>query len=282
MPDNPQFQILHISDLHIKKKENFDRSAVLDPLIRRVKIDRDSGFSPEVVVVTGDIAFSGKKEEYEGAKIFFDDLLAALELPDERLFIVPGNHDLNRKKYKKSDVPAYASMQDLNDDLENEEFRPDILKGMSAYFEFIETHYPHLASLGDRLVPFVISHETAGDKRVGLVGLNSAWMCRKSEGDKGRIAIGEFQLKKAVEELEKSAPLDLKIFLFHHPLNFLWPRDRKICRTFLNQTILLTGHLHDTEGGFFQDYDGELHQFQAGGAYLGSESDWPARFQYDH
>ncbi len=41
------FQILHISDLHINNKENFDRSIVLDPLIERVKKDRKSGFQPD-------------------------------------------------------------------------------------------------------------------------------------------------------------------------------------------------------------------------------------------
>jgi len=47
-------QLLHISDLHIDLSEKFDRSVVLDPLISRVKEDREKGLEPEIVVVTGD------------------------------------------------------------------------------------------------------------------------------------------------------------------------------------------------------------------------------------
>ncbi|MEW6416837.1 MAG: hypothetical protein AB1480_01810 [Nitrospirota bacterium] len=45
------FQILHISDLHIKTKEDFDRSVVLDPLIKRVIEDLKLDFKPEIVIV---------------------------------------------------------------------------------------------------------------------------------------------------------------------------------------------------------------------------------------
>jgi hypothetical protein len=45
--------------------------------------------------VTGDVAFSGKAEEYELARRFFDDLLGVTGLGKERLFpskcwIMPG------------------------------------------------------------------------------------------------------------------------------------------------------------------------------------------------
>ena len=48
-------------------------------------------------MVTGDIAKTGREEEYAIAGAFFGGLLATLEIDPERLFIVPGNHDVNRK-----------------------------------------------------------------------------------------------------------------------------------------------------------------------------------------
>ena len=71
----------------------------------RVKQDRKKNLKPEIVVVSGDIAKKGISSEYDLAKIFLDDLLIAMDLPPERLFVVPGNHDVNRKKYRKSGVP---------------------------------------------------------------------------------------------------------------------------------------------------------------------------------
>ncbi len=85
------FQILHISDIHVKGTKDFDRSVVLDPFLKRIEKDLSKGFNPEIVIVTGDIAYSGLKTEYEPAKGFFDGLLDALRLRPERLFIVLGN-----------------------------------------------------------------------------------------------------------------------------------------------------------------------------------------------
>ena len=276
------FQLLHISDLHIKDSEEdkFDRGVVLDPLIKRVKEDREKGLRPEIVVVTGDVAFQGIESEYKLAKKFFYDLLEAMELPDKRLFIVPGNHDVYRKKYPKSvGIPVYKNMSELNKEIGDEDDRSFLLGVMEDYFAFIEDNYAHLKSMHDRLVPFVHVHEAGCGKRIGLVGLNSAWMCRKSP-DEREIAIGEFQVKTAMEELKKKGKIDLQISLFHHPLNWLWPEDRDISRSYLNGTVVLSGHLHNSVGGYFHDQDGEIHQFIVGGAYIGSDSDWPCRYQY--
>jgi hypothetical protein len=96
----------------------------------------------------------------------------------------------------------YDDMSKLNYELENEDFRNDLLKGMNDYFTFIEAKYPHLKSLHGRLVPFTRSYTTDANKKVGLVGLNSAWMCRKSP-DEREIAIGEYQLKKRLSKSKR-------------------------------------------------------------------------------
>ena len=122
MDKTKTLQILHISDLHINdtKEQKFDRSVVLEPLIERIKQDHGNNFHPEIIVVTGDIAFKGIKAEYDLAKVFFDDLLAALDLKSDRLFLVPGNHDVNRDKYRPTDIPKYNNMHELNTELENQ------------------------------------------------------------------------------------------------------------------------------------------------------------------
>jgi hypothetical protein len=208
-----KFQLLHISDLHVKSGEEFDRSVVLEPLIDRVEQDMASGIQPEIVVVTGDVAFSGKEADYEKAKGLFDKLLARMKLSHDRLFIVPGNHDVDRKRYRKSDVPNYKNMTALNEELENEEYLSDLLKDMNDYFTFMETSYPHLKSHANRLIPFVQAFDAGCGKRIGLVGLNSAWMCRKSP-DEREIAIGEYQVKNAIEELKGKGKVDVVITLF--------------------------------------------------------------------
>jgi hypothetical protein len=132
-------------------------------------------------------------------------------------------------------------------------------------------------------VPFVNRFESKTGVRVGLVGLNSAWMCRKrkdDEDDRGKIAIGEHQIKCAFQELDKKGDVDITVALFHHPLSWLAPMDRRICEFKLNRTIALAGHLHEPAGGYAHQFNGEMVHIQAGGAYLGSDSKWPSRYHY--
>lgn len=277
-----QTAILHLSDIHIRYEddESFDFSVVFDPLIDRIKEDREKKkIAVELVVLTGDIAFQGKKEEYDIVAKYLTRLMDELDLPTERLFIVPGNHDVNRKLYRPTDRPLYDSMRDLNKELENTTFRSDLFKGQQAYFDFINNYFPHLTALNDNLIPFAQTHETKSGHVLGLLGLNSAWMCRRSP-DQGEVAIGEYQLKKAKAHLKTCGNANLNLACFHHPVSWLWKEDQDIAKTYLDRFVLLTGHLHDAGGGFQNDTNGQTFLASAGGAYLGSDSKYPMGYHY--
>ena len=277
----PTFQILHISDLHINTKDVFDTSIVLNPFLERLKEDKsESGLAPEIVVVTGDVACNGDEKEYELAKEFFDKLLSTLGLTSDRLFIVPGNHDLKRTKLKMSSTWNFETMKEVNDLLEDTDTRKELLKDLDMYFSFIEENYKHLKSFHDGLVPFVKNYHAACGKRIGLVGVNSAWVGKKSPFE-GKMIIADYQMEKANEELQQSGNADLTLNIFHHPLDYLWDESRSACMKYFNDNVLLTGHFHGgVESGFYDDLQGQYYHFKAGGLYIGSESEQPNRFQY--
>jgi 3',5'-cyclic AMP phosphodiesterase CpdA len=55
------------------------------------------------IVVGGDIAFSGKPEEYDLANKWLVRFAARLGVdPGERIWVVPGNHDIDRKSVENS------------------------------------------------------------------------------------------------------------------------------------------------------------------------------------
>lgn len=272
--------ILHLSDFHFKVKGEFDRSVVLDPLLERIKNDTDKGLEAEIVIISGDIAFSGKEEEYDLAGTYIDNLLSICQLSKEQIFIVPGNHDVDRDEYFPTDNLSYPDMKTLNIELESEKFRNRRLLGMNNYFTFINTNYNHLKSIHGNLIPFVCTYTSSCGKNIGLIGLNSAWMCRKSNEKPGNIAIGEYQAKRAFQEFSKEEQIDITFCIFHHPFSWLWRIDMNILQQYMNGKIILAGHLHEPGGGYFHTLNGQYYQFQAGSAYLRSESDWPNRYHY--
>src|ERR1051326_6074478 len=90
---------LHIGDFHIKDGDPYDRDTVLKALVASVRDQRERvGRKPDLVFVTGDIADPGAASQYQRATKFLDDLRDAAELPKEHLFVIPGNHDVDRSK----------------------------------------------------------------------------------------------------------------------------------------------------------------------------------------
>src|SRR4029077_12483563 len=88
---------LHISDFHFRGGDPYDRDVVLGALVNSVKWFREErGRQPDLIFATGDIAQAGQASEYAAATKFFNDLLAAAGIERRQLFVVPGNHDVDR------------------------------------------------------------------------------------------------------------------------------------------------------------------------------------------
>src|SRR3569623_1768111 len=80
--------IVHIHD-DVKRELIADATAVVAVL--------PSGCT-QGIQVSGDIAYSGKAEQYESAGKWLDDLAGGIRCPIHRVQMVPGNHDLDRDR----------------------------------------------------------------------------------------------------------------------------------------------------------------------------------------
>ena len=88
---------LHVSDFHLSDKDTYyDQMVILNALVSSVKRLCKEDHNPDLIFATGDIANQGKANEYDHATRFFDELLDAAGLTKNKLFIVPGNHDVDR------------------------------------------------------------------------------------------------------------------------------------------------------------------------------------------
>ena len=96
--DQP-IRILHLSDIHFRAGKAWDAEPVLRKLTGFIETEVKAGLAPDLVAITGDLAFAGIAEEYALARTWLDDLWKKLgDPPRDRLLLVPGNHDVDRKK----------------------------------------------------------------------------------------------------------------------------------------------------------------------------------------
>jgi 3',5'-cyclic AMP phosphodiesterase CpdA len=92
--------LIQLSDIHFKS----DKSAqllLLDEvkreLVRDIELIEKDLPPVKLVLVCGDVAFSGAKEEYLAAKAWLKDFCRAANCREEAVRTVPGNHDVNRR-----------------------------------------------------------------------------------------------------------------------------------------------------------------------------------------
>lgn len=243
---------LHLSDIHFSK---WPRSSPyeLDEVLRS-EIEHDCRALAEElggvtgIVISGDIAYSGKPEQYLKARSWLAELCARLRIPAENVWAVPGNHDIDRDVQEGDTVAKTlrdslrtVSLVDL--DRKIEEFMLDA-ETSGRLFEPL-THYCSFA--GDFRSPtspdnLAWTSEFNLDASYQLLvhGVNTALVSDKSDDPVAApLVVGRAQTR-----LLRSAGT-IFMTVCHHPPD--WIRDEQQLRQMFNNNVAiqLTGHLHD-------------------------------------
>ena len=236
---------LHISDLHFRASQSYDSNIMLSALLEDVK-ERisDDGLQPDLIAVTGDVAFAGKAKEYDMARQFFDRLLDITGLGKDRLFLVPGNHDVDRRAISPlvaGGTSILNSRRTVNQFLDNDSERALVFHRFRNYQSFVNEYLKGYIPF-DSTNYFYVKHQEIAEQRVAILGLNSAWLSG-SDADQYNLLLGERQVRTA---LEMSAGADLRLALLHHPFNWLKDFDRADVAPLLLRGcgFVLHGHLH--------------------------------------
>ena len=165
-------------------------------------------FPLQFIVVTGDIAFSGRPSDFELASTFFASLLDNLGLEAERLCIVPGNHDVDRRiqTYLYDGVRSRLTNQsEIDEFLGLETERVQLMDRQSAFREFRKGLLVdgQISETDEELAR--VRHFDLCGFRVCVLELNSAWL----SGDKDRpggLLVGERQIIEALRLAESNSP----------------------------------------------------------------------------
>ena len=230
--------ILHISDIHISTTSNSvlanaERlAATLNPSL--------PGISAVAIVVTGDVAQSGKKEEYDIAKGFLDTVVSCIKYQKNlpvHVYLAPGNHDCDFDGDQEARLAVIGSVVSKAGSI------PDsyIAIGTSVQANFIEFRkgYEFPAPIFSDSLWTTYLLEVDG-KRILFDALNASWMSTRKEQQGGLLF--PFERYTSFQPTD----CDLRVSILHHPLNWFSQSNYIAFRSFLHRLsdITLSGHEH--------------------------------------
>lgn len=106
MTEKNVLSFIHISDIHFVKSSG-DPYDIDDELRQAMLYDLENCAKPLLnktngILVCGDLAFSGKPEEYNKANEFLENVLQIFGMKQNDIYCVAGNHDVDQLVVRKS------------------------------------------------------------------------------------------------------------------------------------------------------------------------------------
>ena len=112
-------KLLHISDIHFRQYRNFQFLDLDKDIQAEIEFDlkqlKGEYGKIDIILIGGDIAFSGKIEEYDYAQEWIEKICGITECQKENVLTVPGNHDIERSKVKGMLKTAHVTFKALSD-----------------------------------------------------------------------------------------------------------------------------------------------------------------------
>ncbi|WP_137896572.1 metallophosphoesterase [Ramlibacter sp. 2FC] len=249
--------VLHLSDIHIRSA----RDPILGKgeLIAACVYSELAEASAVFIVVSGDIAFSGKVDQYQLAEKFFDairkEILAEKRIP-VHFILVPGNHDCD---FDIGGKPRILTLNAVRED--PRQLDDDVIKiGVSAQAAFQnfaeQLQSPDESRVGD---PLWTAHRfTVEGKEIIFDGINVAW-CSNLREEPGTLIFPVERYKNI-----RNDGVDLRISVLHQPLNWFSQATYHAFRRFVRQlsNVVISGHEH--VGGAGED----IHTDSGHSAYV--------------
>lgn len=281
--------ILHLSDLHCQSpegrgNEKSERRIALDSLLQKLRTIKEEGsdyndgsvdWTPDFVAISGDVAWSGKREEYLEAERFIASLRSTLDLKEDQVIMCPGNHD---RDWQLVEDRAGTKVSPKTGPLSAEELNPDNLaKDGNVLVDSFGEFRRFCENVGAMRLDGIEGLEYLTGSRVGnvrevaieFVTVNSAWYSRPAKGganyDLQRMWLGSPLLDALELDDHSNAEFDeeaaqmgalerpVRVVLCHHPPDWLHPEESQgdngryrptYSRLASNSQIVLSGHVH--------------------------------------
>jgi predicted phosphodiesterase len=239
-------RILQLSDIHFSTKHD-DEVIEHDDVRTQLFYDLRNEVIPrlgnaDAVLIAGDIAFSGKQEEYERAASWLETITSACGCKRTDVLTVPGNHDVDRRRVgaaakmlhrrlRSSGLPE--ATRELTELIETHD--GSLIDKLSDYQAFAASYGCHFKSPSR---PHWERHFALdGAFRLNFIGLTTVLVC-DAEDQIGSLLLGKSQY------IIDRPPCVEQVVVMHHPLE--WLKDGRQAHDYLHSRarILIFGHEH--------------------------------------
>lgn len=238
---------IHLSDIHFGQEKGgavITNNDVKERLIEdaAAQMKAHAGGRPAAgIIVTGDVAYAGQSSEYHDAAAWLDRLTNAVKCDKTSVQVVPGNHDIDRKKITRGcrmmlDAIVEKGEELLDEFLKTELDRQSLYNRFAAYRPFAEGYNCPLDGGGG--IASERSYELAPGRILRVIGLNSALICSIND-EEGRLLLG------ARQRVLPRRPGEELVVLCHHPLH--WLQDSEDARRYVRSRsrVFVSGHEHN-------------------------------------
>jgi 3',5'-cyclic AMP phosphodiesterase CpdA len=283
---NPDLiSILHISDFHFTKRKQREQEIVVDALVADLAQLCIGHRRPDMIVFTGDLVQAGGIDSHDDAYDFIISRVAkATGCSEERIFIVPGNHDLSWKsleateaehKVWRSKLGSSHEAAYLNSSFADKEFDSAVADKFKTFFE-LEMYLRSDEQLKARkLRNSFVTVDHIKPLNVDFVSFNTAAFSagghKQFDTDQGKLAIPEYASLEAVKALTPGA---LRVFATHHPLSWLSDTSAKQLSGVFQEhgNLHLFGHMHDPQPQNVEGLKGQILTDQAGAIFTARQT----------
>lgn len=254
--------IVQLSDIHIETNNDsiFLKTEKLLDAIQNDTLEADE----IVLLITGDTVFSGSSSEFEiGSRFLFEikNYLEEYSKKTVRIIVISGNHDCsNLRDQNIARDTLISSLQESN----AEKIDDSVIKLLSSVQDNFFTFSKQFDSensivFSDELL--TILELPISDKKVIFYNYNTAFQSILHE-QPGKMV---FPISKYESSLFDSVA-DLKISIFHHPLHWLSPNNRRTFKTHIesNSDFYFTGHEHEHTKSAISDLDDNITYYIEG------------------
>jgi hypothetical protein len=227
----PLFAWVHVSDIY-RGERGGDRRLLLGELrsdIIRAVSDGDVP-RPDAILVAGNAASTASEREYDDARQWLLELSGALGLKGNRMFLVPGDKDIDPDWSKDASVwrlvrdlqhPKHAR-DAMNAVLADKRERGRLGQRLANYLRFSRMVMPECSAPSDHRLFWYHRIRTSSGLVVRLVGINTALLVGRAEltdeDKRERLYLGEAQAGFALSPAPGDVG-DLAVVLSHRSVD---------------------------------------------------------------